>query len=115
MRPAVGSLCRHKFVGELFDRAGLVTPTVPELTVEPYPDLGHAVDWEEAKQVASYIPDNAVDAMIAVGSGAEVVDRVKAIMELDVDAIWWRDEGTWEHPDTLMNAIVEEVMPLIRK
>jgi 5,10-methylenetetrahydromethanopterin reductase len=113
MRPAVGNLCRHAFAGELFDRAGLARVTVPKQTAQPYPDLGHAVDWEEAKRVTAYIPDDAVEAMIALGSGAEVADRTQALIELDLDAIWWRDHGTWAHPDALMKGVVEEVMPRV--
>lgn len=111
MRPCVGNLCRHRFVGELFDRAGLTPPPVPDNIPQPYPDLGHAVDWEEAKRATAWIPDEVVAAMNALGSGAEVADRVKALGELDIDAIWWRDHGTWARPDALMKGLVEGVFP----
>ena len=31
--------------------------------------------------------------------------------DLDIDAIWWRDHGTWARPDALMRGVVEEVLP----
>ncbi len=111
MRPCVGNLCRHRFVGELFERAGLTPPAVPDNIPQPYPDLGHAVDWEEAKRATAWIPDDVVAAMIALGSGAEVAARVQALVECDIDGLWWRDHGTWERPDALMKGIVEEVLP----
>ena len=111
MRPCVGNLCRHRIVGELFDRAGLRPPVIPENLPQPYPDLGHAIDWEEAKRVSSWIPDEVVSAMNALGSGEEVAERIKALCALDIDSIWWRDHGTWEHPSALHKGIVEEVWP----
>tara|TARA_B100001123_G_scaffold429263_1_gene547494 strand:+ start:203 stop:1186 length:984 start_codon:yes stop_codon:yes gene_type:complete len=111
MRPCVGNLCRHRFVNELFDRVGMAVPEMPENIRQPYPDLGHAVDWEEAKRVTAWIPDEVVAAMNALGSGSEVAERVAALSECDIDAIWWRDHGTWEHPDALFHGLVDEVFP----
>jgi len=111
MRPCVGNLCRHRFVDELFDRAGLAVPELPDNIPQPYPDLGHAVDWEEAKRVTAWIPDEVVAAMNALGSGSEVAERVAALIDCDIDAIWWRDHGTWEHPNSLFRGLVDEVFP----
>ena len=49
--------------------------------------------------------------MNALGSGEEVAERVQVLSDLDIDAIWWRDHGTWERPDALMKGLVEEVLP----
>ena len=57
------------------------------------------------------IPDDVVAAMNALGSGAEVAERVQALSTLNIDAIWWRDHGTWEHPEALRKGLVEEVLP----
>ncbi|MDD9926403.1 MAG: LLM class flavin-dependent oxidoreductase [Rhodospirillaceae bacterium] len=111
MRPCVGNLCRHRFVGELFDRAGLTPPPVPDNIPQPYPDLGHAIDWEEAKRATAWIPDDVVAGMNALGSGAEVAERVQALSALDIDAIWWRDHGTWAHPEALRQGLVNAVFP----
>ena len=111
MRPCVGNLCRHRFATELFERAGLEPVTIPERTEQPYPDLGHAIDWEAAKRATAYIPDEAVAAMNALGSGAEIAERVQSLAALDIDAIWWRDHGTWARPDALLRGLVEEVLP----
>lgn len=111
MRPCVGNLCRHRFVNELFERAAVEVPDMPDNIPQPYPDLGHAIDWEEAKRATAWIPDEVVAAMNALGSGSEVADRVAALAECDVDAIWWRDHGTWKHPDALFRGLVDEVFP----
>ena len=114
MRPCVASLCRHRHADLLFARAGLEAPKIPRDTANPYPDLGHAIDWEAAKQASSYIPDDAVDAMIALGSAAQVAARVRSLIDLDLDAIWWRAEASWERPDALMQALSEDVLPRLR-
>ncbi len=114
MRPCVASICRHPNAELLFARAGLDVPDIPKNIPAPYPDLGHAVDWEEAKRAASYVPDDAVAAMIAIGAGAEVAARASALIELGIDAIWWRDEATWTQPDALLRALSEEVLPRLR-
>lgn len=111
MRPCAAGLCRHGHANILFGRAGVDVPVTPADYVDPYPDLGHAVDWEEAKRATAYVPDNAVEACIALGSGAEVADRVRALEALDIDAIWWRDQATWTRPDALMRGLVDEVFP----
>ena len=111
MRPCVGNLLRHRLVNELLDRAGLAVPEMPQNIPQPYPDLGHAVDWEEAKRVTAWIPDEVVVAMNALGSGSEVAERAVALAECDIDAIWWRDHGTWEYPDALFRGLVDEVFP----
>ena len=114
MRPCVAALCRHRHADVLFRRAGLTAPVTPPGFVHPYPDLGHAVDWEKAKQVSTFVPDEAVEAMVALGSGAEVAERARALIVLDIDAIWWRDEATWARPDALMQALSNEVLPGLR-
>jgi 5,10-methylenetetrahydromethanopterin reductase len=114
MRPCVGNLCKSRNVEELFNRAGLTVPDIPTGGKPPYPDLGHAVDWEEAKRFSSYVPDEAVEAMIAVGSADEVADHVRSLTALDIDAIWFRDEGTWAHPDALLKGLSEGVLPQLR-
>jgi 5,10-methylenetetrahydromethanopterin reductase len=111
MRPAAAGLCRHRHANILFGRAGVEVPVIPADYVDPYPDMGHAVDWEEAKRAAAYVPDDAVEVSIALGSGAEVADRVRSLEALDIDAIWWRDEATWTRPDALMQGLASEVFP----
>ena len=114
LRPCVAGMCRHGHADVLFGCAGLGVPVVPSDYVDPYPDLGHAVDWEEAKRVTTFVPDDAVEAMMALGSGAEVAARVRALIDLDIDAIWWRDQATWARPDALMQGLADEVLPLLR-
>jgi 5,10-methylenetetrahydromethanopterin reductase len=114
MRPCAAGLCRHRHANVLFGRAGVEVPIIPTDYVDPYPDMGHAVDWEEAKRAASYVPNDAVEVSIALGSGAEVAERVRALQALDIDAIWWRDEATWSRPDALMQGLVDEVFPQLK-
>ena len=112
MRPCAAGLCRHRHADMFFP--GIEIPARPADYVEPYPDLGHAVDWDAAKQATAYVPDAAVEACVALGSPDEVAERVRALAALDIDAIWWRDEATWTRPDTLMERLAAEVLPRFR-
>jgi 5,10-methylenetetrahydromethanopterin reductase len=115
MRPCVAGNYRHGHAGELLRLAGLPEP--PALTgafPRLYPDLGHAVDWEEAKRVSSFVSDAAVEAMLCVGSGAEIAERVQALAALDIDAIWWRDEASYTRPDALLRGLEKDVLPRLR-
>ncbi len=114
MRPCAAGIYRHGHAATLFQRAGLEPPGAPPRIVEPYPDLGHALDWEAAKRVSSFVPDAAVEAMVMLGSGAEVAARTRALVELGLDAIWWRDHATWTTPDALMRGLVDDVLPRLR-
>ena len=114
MRPAAAGLYRHRNASTLLQAAGLDVPA--ELPDYPriYPDLQHAVDWEEAKRAVSFVPDEAVEALVVLGSGDEVVERAQALMALDIDALWWRDEASYTHPEALMQALSQEVLPPLR-
>ena len=112
MRPCAAGLCRHRHADVFFP--GIEIPARPADYVEPYPDLGHAVDWDAAKRATAYVPDAAVEACVALGPPDEVAERVQALAALDIDAIWWRDEATWTRPDALMERLAAEVLPRFR-
>lgn len=115
MRPCAAGYYRHGHARELLRLAGLPEP--PALAgafPRPYPDLGHAVDWEEAKRVSTFVSDAAVETMLCVGSGAAIADRVRALEALDIDAIWWRDEASYTRPETLLRGLEKEVLPRLR-
>jgi 5,10-methylenetetrahydromethanopterin reductase len=115
MRPCAAGFYRHGHARDLLRLAGLPEPApLPGPFPTLYPDLGHAVDWEEAKRVSAFVSDKVVEAMLCVGSGAEVADRAGALAALDIDAIWWRDEATYTRPDTLLRALTRDVLPRLR-
>lgn len=114
LRPQTAMLYRHGASRTLLERAGLQMPeTLPELP-NLYPDLGHAVDWEAAMAATRYIPDEAVRAMMAAGSATTVTGYAQALIELDIDAIWWRDYASYTRPDALIKALSEEVLPAVQ-
>ena len=114
MRPCAAGLYRHRHAATLLQRAGLAIPAEPPTYPRPYPDLQHAVDWEEAKRATSFVPDEAVDALLAIGSGDDIVKRAQALIALDIDAIWWRDEASYTRPEALLQALAREVLPKLR-
>jgi 5,10-methylenetetrahydromethanopterin reductase len=115
MRPCAAGFYRHSHAETLFQAAGISTPPmVSGAFPRPYPDLGHAVDWEEAKRVSAFVSDEAVEAMLCLGSAAEVADKAQALAALDIDAIWWRDEATYTRPDALLQGLEKSVLPRLR-
>ena len=114
MRPCATAIYHHAASRTLLGRAGLAVPASVPRYVHPYPDLGHAVDWEAAKRVASFVPDEAVETMVALGPGEAVAARVRELMALDIDAIWWRDEQSYAQPDALVRDLVDDVLPRLR-
>jgi 5,10-methylenetetrahydromethanopterin reductase len=114
MRPSAAGMYRHQHAATLLQTAGLKVPDALPTYPRPYPDLSHAVDWEEAKRLTRFVPDEAVETTLAVGSAAEIIDRVHALAALDIDAIWWRDEGSYTHPVELVEALSQQVLPHLR-
>jgi 5,10-methylenetetrahydromethanopterin reductase len=114
MRPSAAGMYRHQHAATLLQTAGLKVPDALPTYPRPYPDLSHAVDWEEAKRLTRFVPDEAVETTLAVGSAAEIIDRVHALAALDIDAIWWRDEGSYTHPVELAEALSQQVLPHLR-
>jgi 5,10-methylenetetrahydromethanopterin reductase len=115
MRPSAAGMYRHQHAKILLATAGLSVPASLPAYPRPYPDLSHAVDWEEAKRATTFVPDEAVEALLAVGSAEELIERVRALAALDIDAIWWRDEGSYAHPVDLAEALSQEVLPHVRE
>lgn len=112
MRPCAAGYYRHGHARDLLRLAGLPEPPLPPGPFpRPYPDLGHAVDWAEAQRVSTFVSDEAVDAMLMVGSGAAIADKVQALAALGIDAIWWRDEASYTRPDALLHSLEKEVFP----
>ncbi|MEM7254396.1 MAG: LLM class flavin-dependent oxidoreductase [Pseudomonadota bacterium] len=111
MRPCAASLYRHTFAPTLLERAGLAAPASIPPQPRVYPDLHHAVDWDAAIAACRFVPDDAVEALVALGTGRDLLERTEALAELDIDAIWWRDEGSYDRPDALLNALAEFVLP----
>jgi 5,10-methylenetetrahydromethanopterin reductase len=114
MRPCAAGLYRHAHASTLLARAGLAAPPDLPTYPRPYPDLQHAVDWKEARRATSFVPDEAVEALVALGPADDVAQRAKALMALDIDAIWWRDEASYERPEALMQALSQDVLPQLR-
>lgn len=114
LRPNVAGMGLGGRADAIFALAGLPAPDVPADYVEPYPDLIHAVDWEDAIRRTQFISDAAVETMMLLGDGAEIAQRVGALIELGIDAIWWRDTFSWTRPDELLTLLAHEVLPRLR-
>ena len=72
LRPQTAMLYRHRESKTLLERAGVEVPATLPALPPVYPDVGHAVNWDEAKAATHYVPDEAVIATMAVGPAKHV-------------------------------------------
>jgi len=114
LRPCVAVMCGAGNAETLFGRAGLEVPVRPVDFEEPYPDLIHAVDWDEAIRLSRFVPDEAVEKMMVAGDADAVVERTRALLDLGLDGFWWRDEFSWTRPDALLADLENGVLARLR-
>ena len=114
MRPCAAGLFKNANARTYMETAGLEPPAEAPPIPNVYPDLGHAVDWEEAKRATAFVPDEVVERVILVGSAQEVADRVQEIAALDLDAVWFRDEASYTRPESLLKGLCDGVLPLLK-
>ncbi len=111
MRPCAAGLFKNAHAKIYMQTAGLDAPTETPAIPNVYPDLGHAVDWEEAKRVTTFVPDEVVDAVMMVGPASAIAERIQALTELGIDKIWFRDEASYTRPEALLRGLETDVLP----
>lgn len=89
-----------------------VTQRRPDRQV--FPDLGHALDWEEAIAACRFVSDSAVEKFCLVGSPDEWPARLQALHELGVHHFFMRHHLTFSEPVDVMEALGQRVIPYFR-
>jgi len=76
----------YEYSPMLFEGAGLSWdgPDLEGLRAQVWPDFHHASDLAEAGDVVEFLPEAAVDAFMVYGSGREIRDQLRAVLDLDL-------------------------------
>jgi 5,10-methylenetetrahydromethanopterin reductase len=90
---------------------------VPAALPDVYPDLVHAEDWDAAVRACDpFVPDAAVATFARefclFGSAKEIVERLAAIRAAGATAVLLQHVGSYTLPDSLLETVAGEVMPL---
>lgn len=89
---------------------------VPAHVPEVVPDLVHAEDWDHAVEVCSrWVSDEDAVAFARMfglfGTAEEIVERIRATQALGVTGIFLQHVGSWDLPETLVEAVGSSVLP----
>lgn len=92
--------------------------SVPAHVPEVVPDLVHAEDWDHAVEVCSrWISDDDAVAFARAfglfGTPEEIVERIRATQALGVTGIFFQHVGSWDLPETLVETVGSQVLPLL--
>jgi hypothetical protein len=44
-----------------------------------------SVEWEAANRLTTFVPDEAVETLLAGGSAGDIIERIRALSALDID------------------------------
>lgn len=118
LKPVVATLAQKG--GQASLRALGIEVEVPDVVPEVSPDLIHAEDWDLAVEVSSRWISDADAAIFAqgfclFGTPEEIVDRLAVVAGLGVQAVFLQHVGSWDLPHQLMEAVGEQVIPLLRE
>lgn len=115
---AVHWLVERQFVPWL-RTAGVETDSVelPRELWELYPDVGHAVDQERARQLCSFLPQEMLahicDTLGFIGTAEHCAERVREAAANGLDGLFLKGEATYELPHQEMTAFRDIVFPTL--
>ena len=99
--------------------AGVETDEVelPGELWELYPDVGHAIDQERARQLCSFLPQEMLvqicDTLGFIGTPEHCAERVRETAASGLDGLFLKGEPTYELPHQEMTAFRDIVFPTL--
>lgn len=82
----------------------------------PYPDMTHALNWEEAMEIAeTYIPDEIPENFCLVGPPDEAIKKIEQMFEVGVTQFYLRGHYTYALPHKLVKTFNELIIPHFKK
>lgn len=91
---------------------------IPQAVHDIYPDLSHALNWEEAIEATSFVPDDVAarlcDAVGLVGTPEYCAGRIVEMAELGVRNLYLMTLQTFAGPEPEIEAFREVVFPRLR-
>lgn len=90
-----------------------VTQRAPDGPV--FPDLGHALNWDEAVAACQFVSPTAVEKFCLIGSPEEWLPTLESLAEIGIDHFFMRHHLTFTEPEEVMELIGQRVIPHFRR
>ena len=86
-------------------------------TLNLYPDLHHAEDWERAKALCAFLPQEVLvqicDIIGFIGTPEYCVQRLQELYAIGLDHLYLASTYTYEFPQPELQAFQETISPAI--
>lgn len=84
-----------------------------------YPDVPHAEDWEKARELCAFLPDDALaqlcDTMGLIGSPDYCAERIKQAEKAGLEHLYLMTEQTYEFATGELKAFKEKIFPALNR
>ena len=82
-----------------------------------YPDVPHAEDWEKAKELCAFLPDDALaqlcDTMGLIGSPEYCAERIKQAEKAGLEHLYLMTDQTYEFATGELKAFKDQIFPAL--
>ncbi|MEE3014415.1 MAG: LLM class flavin-dependent oxidoreductase [Chloroflexota bacterium] len=82
-----------------------------------YPDVPHAEDWEKAKELCAFLPDDALgqlcDSMGLIGTPEYCAERIKKAEQAGMEHIYLMTDQSYEFPTGELHAFRDKIFPAL--
>ena len=90
---------------------------VPRGLWDLYPDVPHAEDWEKAKELCAFLPDDALaqlcDTMGLIGSPEYCAERIKQAEKAGLEHLYLMTDQTYEFATGELKAFKDQIFPAL--
>ena len=92
---------------------------IPRGLWDLYPDVPHAEDWEKAKELCAFLPDDALaqlcDTMGLIGSPEYCADRIKQAEKAGLEHLYLMTDQTYEFATGELKAFKDKIFPALHR
>ncbi|MCH8989443.1 MAG: LLM class flavin-dependent oxidoreductase [Chloroflexi bacterium] len=92
---------------------------IPRGLWDLYPDVPHAEDWEKAKELCAFLPDDALaqlcDTMGLIGSPEYCADRIKQAEKAGLEHLYLMTDQTYEFATGELKAFKDIIFPALNR
>lgn len=90
---------------------------IPSGLYDLYPDVVHAEDWEKAKQLCSFLPDDMLadicDTIGLIGTPQHCTEQIKKAERAGIDHLYLMTGATYEFAHRELQAFRDEIFPAL--
>ncbi len=90
---------------------------IPRGLWDLYPDVPHAEDWEKAKELCAFLPDDALaqlcDTMGLIGSPEYCAERIKQAEKAGLEHLYLMTDQTYEFATGELKAFKDKIFPAL--